>query len=82
MSEYPNPSQTYNTFFHLLKELEEFVDTRDLKLAFDVKGNTYLIGNDFAELVEANFALHREVQAKMREIIAKNCSRIQPSSNP
>lgn len=80
MAAYPNPSETYSTFVNLLKDVEEFVETRDLKLAFDAEGNIYLIGNNFVEQVHANVLLHREVREKMREIIAKHCSRIHPSA--
>ncbi|HEY9625819.1 MAG TPA: hypothetical protein V6C84_00820 [Coleofasciculaceae cyanobacterium] len=69
---------TYNTFFHLVKELESFVDTSELRIAFDAKGNAYLIGNGFVEQLQANFALHREVKEVMRQVIAKHCSRIHP----
>lgn len=73
-------ASTYNTFFHLVKELETFVDTSGLKMAFDSERNAYIIGNGFTEQIEANFASHREVSKAIREIISKHCLRIHPQS--
>ena len=79
VSQHPNASQIYSTFLNLLKELEDFADTRDLKLAFDREEKVYLIGNGFTDQLQSNFALYREVNAEMRGIIAKRCPRIHPS---
>ena len=35
MSQQPNATNIYILFLSLLEELEDFVETRDLKLAFD-----------------------------------------------
>lgn len=72
-------SQTFNTFANLLKELEPFVEIKDLRLAFDKDGNAYLMGENFTETLKANPRLWREVKAEMREIIAKHVPRISPS---
>ncbi len=71
-------ASTYNTFFHLVKELETFVDTTELKIAFDSEKNAYIIGNGFIEKIETNFSVTREVGKAIREIISKHCSRIHP----
>ncbi len=49
MTSLPNASYVFNTFVNLLKELEPFADTRDVKLAFDQEGKAYLIGSGFQE---------------------------------
>lgn len=79
MSYLGKAGQTHNTFCHLLKELEKFVDTRDIKLAFDREGNAYLQGKGFSEQLQANPDIHRLVAAEMREIIAKHVPRIHPA---
>ena len=79
MSQQRNASQIYTYFLTLLKELEDFVETHDLKLAFDREEKVYIVGNDFTEQIQSDFALHVEVIAQMRKIIARNCKRIHPS---
>ena len=71
-------SSTYTTFYHLVRELETFVDTSELKIAYDSETNAYLVGNGFLVQIEADFALQRIVKEAMREIISKHCSRIHP----
>jgi beta-xylosidase len=66
--------QQYNTFHHLMKDLEPFVDTRDIKLSFDKDGNAYLVASDFTEQLQADPKLHRQVREEMRQIIAKHRS--------
>jgi len=73
--------QTFNTFFHLLKDLEKFIDKSEIKLAFDGEGNAYLIGPDFSEQLQAEPQLTREVKNEMREIIAKHVPRIPPAND-
>jgi len=46
----------------------------DLKIAFDSQKNVYLLGNDFQEQLQVNFALHREVREQLRKLIAKHRS--------
>lgn len=69
-----NVGQIFNTFFNLIQELEPFVKTDDLKIAFDNKGNAYLQGNDFQEKIYADFTLWRQVRNEMRSLIAKHRS--------
>lgn len=71
-----NASQTTNTFVNLLKEMEAFVDTSELKVAFDRDGVAYLIGADFCEKLEADPAIWRLVKQEMTAIIAKRVPRI------
>lgn len=71
--------QTFNTFRHLLKDLEEFIDKSEIKLAFDGEGNAYLMGANFSEQLQAKPELTREVRNEMRDIIARHVPRIQPS---
>lgn len=80
MSQQRNASQIYAYFLTLLKELEDFVETRDRKLAFDREEKVYIVGTDFTEQIESDFALNLEVVAQMRKIIARNCRRVPPSS--
>jgi bacterioferritin (cytochrome b1) len=68
-------SQIYNTFYHLVRELEAFVEVDDLKIAFDSHQNVYLLGQDFQEQLHADFAAHREVREELRNLIAKHRSR-------
>ena len=65
MSQHPNASQSVNTFIHLLRELESFADVSSLKIAFDGKGNVFLIGADFQAQLRSNLTLHREVRAEL-----------------
>ena len=69
-----NVGQVFNTFHHLLKELEPFVDTKDMRLAFDKDGNGFLIAPDFSEPLQADPKLHRLVREEMRQIIARHRS--------
>jgi hypothetical protein len=80
MSQHPNAAQLFNTFINLLKELEPFADTRNLKLAFDSERKVYLIGSDFQEPLQSNLNVWREVKAEMRDIIARRCPRIPPEA--
>ena len=80
MSQHPNASQLFNTFINLVRELEQFADVRDLKLAFDSEGKVYLIGSGFQEPLQSNLALWREVSAEMRDIIARHCPRVSPDA--
>ena len=75
MSQPIDVSQIYNTFYHLARELEPFVEVGDLKIGFDSQKNVYLLGNDFQEQLQANWALHREVREQMRNLIGKHRGR-------
>lgn len=66
--------QIYNTFHHLLIDLEPFVDVSEMRLAFDKDGNTFLVAPDFTEPLKADPKLHRLVRKEMREVIAKHRS--------
>ena len=79
MSWQRNASQIYAYFLTLLKELEDFVETHDLKLAFDREEKVYIVGNEFTEQIQSDSAVNLEVAAQMRKIIARNCKRIPPS---
>ncbi|MEM1242775.1 MAG: hypothetical protein AAGI45_23335 [Cyanobacteria bacterium P01_H01_bin.26] len=67
--------QTFNTFHHLMTELEPFVETQELRLSFTPSGQAFLMGPGFCEPLQADPALHRKVQQEMREIIAKHVPR-------
>lgn len=75
MSQPIDVSQIYNTFYHVARELEPFVEVGDLKIAFDSHKYVYLLGNDFQEQLQVNLALHREVREELRNLIAKRRSR-------
>ena len=66
--------QRFNTFHHLLKDLEPFVDVKEMRLAFDKDGNAFLVASDFSEPLEADTNLHRLVRQEMHQIIAKHRS--------
>ncbi|MGG6241592.1 hypothetical protein ACQ4N7_23445 [Nodosilinea sp. AN01ver1] len=72
MASTQNVGQVFNTFHHLLKELEPFVDVKNMRLAFDKDGNGFLVAPDFTEPLEADSKLHRLVREEMRQIIAKH----------
>ncbi|MFW9264180.1 hypothetical protein [Nostoc sp. CALU 546] len=74
MSKAVDVAQVFSTFANLTKELEPFIKTDDLKIAFDSQGNPYLIGDDFQEPIHANFMLWREVRNEIRILIAKHRS--------
>ena len=46
--------QIFNTFVHLLAELEPFVETKDIRLSFDASGHAFLQGADFQVQLQAN----------------------------
>lgn len=66
--------QIYNTFHHLLTDLEPFVNVTEMRLAFDKDGNVFLMAPDFTEPLEADPKLHHFVRQEMREVIAKHRS--------
>lgn len=70
-------AEVYNTFHNLLKELDSFIDTSEVKLAFDRDGKAYLLGANFAEPLQAH-ATSRQERDEMREILAKHVPRIHP----
>lgn len=78
MSNSVDVAQVFSTFANLTKELEPFIKTDDLKIAFDLEGNPYLIGDDFQEPIHANFSLWREVRNEIRILIAKRRSQYKP----
>lgn len=80
MSQHTNASQVFNTFVNLLNELEDFTEVNSLKISFDREGHVFLTGTDFQEQLQADFTLHREVKAELRQIIARRCPRISPQT--
>jgi hypothetical protein len=78
MSNSVNVAQIFNTFANLTKELEPFIKTDDLRIAFDSEANVYLIGDDFQEQIHANFMSWREVRNEIRILIAKHRSQYKP----
>ena len=74
MSQPIDVSQIYNTFYHVVRELEAFVEVDDLRISFDSHKNVYLLGKDFQEQLHANFALHRAVRSELQNLIAKHRS--------
>jgi hypothetical protein len=73
-----NIGQVANIFINLTKELEPFVKTDDLKIAFGTDGKAYLIGDDFTEVINANFAAVQDVKNSLRILIAKHRSQYKP----
>lgn len=70
----PNPNEVINAFRNLVRELEPFVKVDDLRVAFDMKGNVYILGDDFQEQLNSNFQLHRVIREDIRMLIAKHRS--------
>lgn len=77
MTKMRGAAEVYNTFHNLLKELDSFIDTSDIRLAFDKNGNAYLMGANFSEQLQAHTTWRQE-QAEMRDILAKYVPRIHP----
>ena len=77
MNQKRSTEQTANVFYNLLKELESFVDTSEIRLAFDKEGNAYLMGPNFSERLQSHQTWRQE-QAEMRDIIAKYVPRVHP----
>jgi hypothetical protein len=76
-----NPGDVTNTFLNLVKELKDFVDTSELKIAFDKDCNAYLIGANFTEKLSPHTTWRQE-QEEMRTVIAKRVPRIHPEQLP
>jgi hypothetical protein len=74
MSQPIDVSRIYNTFHHVVRELEAFVEVGDLKIAFDSQKNVYLLGNDFQEQLHFDSALPRRVRSELQNLIAKHRS--------
>lgn len=72
MNQQYDPASTYNTFYHLVRDLEGFIDTSQLELAFDRDKQAFLQGPGFKEQLTANPSLHREMRQQMREILLKH----------
>ena len=64
--------QTFIAFSNLLSELEPFVETKELRLMFNAKGQASLTVRTFCEPLNTSPELHRMLQKEMREIIAKH----------
>jgi hypothetical protein len=74
--------QIHNTFYHVVRELDAFVEVDDLKIAFDSHNNVYLVGNDFQEQLQVNSSVSSEVRGELLRLIAKHRSRKSQSSVP
>ena len=72
-----NTGEIANTFYSLVKELKDFVDTSELKIAFDKDQNSYLMVADFTEKLSPHTTWRQE-QDEMRKIIARRVSRTHP----
>lgn len=70
-----NVSQIYNTFYHVLNELEPFAQIEGVRLAIDYQGRTFVCGQNFDMQLQSNFSLHRELRLEIQGIIAKYCPR-------
>jgi hypothetical protein len=66
--------QIFNTFHHLLKDLEPFVEVKEMRLTFDKDGQAFLVAPDFSEPIQADPRIHRLVREEMHQIIAKHRS--------
>jgi hypothetical protein len=66
--------QIFNTFYHLLRDLEPFVDVQEMRLTFDKEGQTFLVAPDFSEPIQADPKIHRLVREELHQIIARHRS--------
>jgi hypothetical protein len=83
MASTQNVGQIFNTFHHLLKDLEPFVDVKEICLTSDKDGQAFLVAPDFSEPIQADPKIHRLVREEMRQVIAKHRSiPSDQSSNP
>lgn len=76
-----NTTEVTQTFYGLVKELENFVDTSQLKIAFDKDRNAYLLGANFTEPLQPQ-KVARLYREEMRELIARHVPRIHPDQTP
>ncbi|MBD1914296.1 MULTISPECIES: hypothetical protein [Cyanophyceae] len=63
--------QIFNTFHHLLMDLDPFVNVKEMRLTFDKDGQAFLVAPDFSELIQSDPKIHRLLREEMRQIIAK-----------
>jgi len=80
----PNPinvTQVFTVYNELVRELKPFIKTDDLKIAFDAKDKVYLIGDDFQEVVNANFASINDIKDVIRTLMAKHRSQYRPDES-
>ncbi|MGB3310504.1 MAG: hypothetical protein WBG32_12295 [Nodosilinea sp.] len=74
MASTQNVGQTFNTFHHLLKDLEPFVDVKEMRLTFDKDGQAFLVAPDFSEPIQSDPKIHRLLREEMHQIIARHRS--------
>ena len=63
--------QIFNTFHHLLMDLDPFVNVKEMRLTFDKDGQAFLVAPDFSEPIQSDPKIHRLLREEMRQIIAK-----------
>jgi hypothetical protein len=73
-----NIGNIFNIFINLTKELEPFVKTDDLKIAFTKDGKVYLVGDDFTDIVDADFGALQDFRNSLRIVIARHRSQYKP----
>ncbi|MBD2425412.1 hypothetical protein [Phormidium sp. FACHB-1136] len=64
----------YETFRHLLRDLEPFVNVTEMRLAFDKEGNAFLVAPDFSEPLDTKNQGNQAAREEMRQVIAKHRS--------
>lgn len=67
--------QVYNTFYHVLKDLEPYIQADTIRLAIDHQGRVFVCGQNFGVQLQSDFGLHRQLRAEIQGIIAQHCPR-------
>jgi hypothetical protein len=71
-----DPSYAFEAFQSRLKDLEPFVDSRDLRLIFDQEGNVYVSGPNFQRELKGQHS--DELTQEITDIAAEFCPRRPP----
>lgn len=66
--------EMYVTFQELIKDLEPFIDTTGMRLAFDKNGHAFLVAPDFSESLNAKPQGNPSAREEMRRVLAKHRS--------
>lgn len=73
----------YSNFQNVIKDLEIFIDTEGIYLAFNKDGQALLIGPDFSEPLGGEAAaVHKSTREEIRHLLAKHRSIHAKNSDP
>lgn len=71
-----DPGYVFKAFQSRLKDLEPFVDSNELRLAFDQEGNAYIFGPNFQRELKGQHS--HELTQEITNIAAEFCPRRPP----